>query len=414
MRSTLDSVEKFMTGRQDELVDFVCDLISVPSVNPPGDERAVAEMIIEKALHLDLEHPQVLAKDPMRPNLIFRVPGGDPHGPTLLLNGHMDTKPAGVLSEWETDPFAPVIKEGRLYGLGSSDMKGSVAAMLFATAALSTFAEHLRGELVLALTADEEAGGAFGAQYLAEQGLVEADVCLIGESSGILEEWEYICPISRGESCFVITVYGTQMHSSISDTLSSVNASTRMAEVLLRLEKELKINVPDHPLCHQGITVTPGVMVSGGTYYGLLPGSAEFATEIRVIPGMTKEHVRTSVEDFVSKLRAEDQSLRIEWRFEKEPLDWIEPVEIDADHPFISDLEWAAQRVLGFVPTPAAFPAWTDGRFFSSLAGIPTIPAFGPGLLPQAHTPNESIAVPSLLQAGKIYALAGFQFLSRT
>ena len=98
--------------------------------------------------------------------------------------------------------------------------------------------------------------------------------------------------------------------------------------------------------------------------------------------------------------------------FEEPPLDWIPPTEVSADHPFIPVLLEAAQRVLGRRPELSAFPGGTDASKYQALAGIPTIPSFGPGWLPLAHGPNECVGVEAILQAAKMYALAAKAYLT--
>jgi acetylornithine deacetylase/succinyl-diaminopimelate desuccinylase family protein len=402
-------IENWVEDHRKEIIEFACELISTPSVNPPGDETKVLSLISKQLQYLGVKEQKILAKEEKRPNLISEI-HFQSQGPTLMYNGHMDTKPPGELSQWNTDPFIPEIKHGFLYGLGSVDMKSCIAAMVYSACAIKEFEKELSGNLLLLFSADEEAGGTFGAEFLSKENKLRADIGLIGEPSGITRDWEYLHLVSRGETCFVITVLGTQMHSSISDTLPSINANQLAAEIMLRMQNELKINYVRHPLCPKGITLTVGVLMHGGVFYGIFPGKAEFSTEIRVIPGMTKNSVEEDIVSFVARLKKENPELRIEWHFEKPPLDWINPVEVNQDHPFVRILENVAKKLLPEAPTRGAFPAWTDARFFKDIAGIPTIPAFGPGLLTQAHKPNEHLRVQSIIEATKIYALAGVNY----
>src|SRR5262249_59129851 len=98
--------------------------------------------------------------------------------------------------------------------------------------------------------------------------------------------------------------------------------------------------------------------------------------------------------------------------FEEPPLDWIPPTEVAADHPFLAVLLAAAERVLGRRPTLTAFPGGTDASKYQGLAGIPTIPSFGPGWLPLAHGPNEFVGVEAILNAAKLYAVSTQLYLS--
>ena len=117
-------------------------------------------------------------------------------------------------------------------------MKGAVAAMVYALAALQDRGLE-PGAVTLVLTADEEAGSRFGSQWLAESGRLAGDAALLGEPCGIVREWEAIDTVSRGAALFKVRVRGTQMHSSISDRLPSVNATVRMARLIDRMDREL-------------------------------------------------------------------------------------------------------------------------------------------------------------------------------
>lgn len=406
-----DILLRRIASRADELIDFTSELVATPSPNPPGDEREVAEVIVRKARSLGLAAPQVLAARPEHPNLVFRLRGRQP-GPTLVITGHTDTKPAGADARWSTDPLTPTIRDGKLYGLGSTDMKGAVAAMIYALWCLQPDADSLRGELVLVLTADEESGSRFGAHYLADERLIQADAALVGEPCGITREWESIDVVGRGLTAFRVAVRGTQMHSSCSDILPSVNASVKLAEVLAGLGDTLHIGYVPHPLCPQGITVNAGVVMSGGVTYGVFPGYAEFGVDVRTLPGMTEEGVARDLDAWVSTLRAHDPLLQVSWELAPAPIDWIEPTEIPAEHPLVRATADAAERVLGSRPPLGAFPGATDATPLQHKLKIPCIAAFGPGLLPLAHGPDEYVSVEGVVQAAGIYALAARRYLS--
>ena len=404
-------LQETLGGWREAIVDFACELIEAPTVNPPGDERQLAQLIAQRAQSLGLGQPDILAARPEHPNLLLRLRGGRA-GPTLMLNGHMDTKPVGDRGAWHTDPLVPTIRDGRLFGLGACDMKGAVAAMLYAAAALRPLRPDLRGDLLLVFTADEEHAGEHGAQYLVSTGKLRADAGLLGEPSGVTREWEALHIVGRGVTGFRIKVRGTQMHSSCSDILPSVNASVKMAGVLSRLAKDLRLTFTPHPLCPQGVTVNHGVTLAGGVTWGVYPGYAEFGTDVRTLPGMSLEGVRRDVEAVLARLRAEDPDLQVEMEFAEPPLRWIEPTEVAPDDPLVESTAWAAEQVLGFRPPLGTFPGATDATAFQHRGGIRCIPSFGPGLLPLAHGPNEHVLVESIVQAARIYALAALDFLS--
>lgn len=394
----------------ERVIQFTRELIATPSETPPGDERKIAKVILDEFDRLGLEGTVVVSEIPERPNVLYRLKGNG-RGPTLLYVAHTDTKPVGdVRDQWDTDPFRATIKEGRLYGLGASDMKAAVAAFVYATAALKQVAP-MKGDLLLALVADEEGGGRYGAHYLATKYGIKADMALIGEPPGVTREWEYIHLGCRGVCCFNIKVYGTQMHSSLSDRFPSVNASLKLAELMLRMSRDLKLNFAPHPLCPGGVTVNLGVRLKGGVYFGVYPGYAEFGTDIRTVPGMQKEAVLRDLKAFLEACQREDPSLKVELDLAPSPGDWIAPTEVSSDLPIAEALAKASEKVLGFRPGFSIYPAGTDSPKFQLEAGIPTIPAFGAGMISVCHAANEWVGVESIVQACKIYALAAYDVI---
>ena len=409
-----DRVRAYLEGRDGEVLEFARDLIRTPSPNPPGDERAVADLVTERLRGLGIDDIARLGAEETRPNLVARLRGVSP-GPTLILSGHLDTKPAGDMDAWETDPWDPVLRDGHLIGLGSGDMKAAVAGMVYAAAALAHAQqaggadEGFAGELVLVFTADEEAGAQFGSKWLADNGHLQGDAAVIGEPSGITAEWQSVHLVSRGAALFKIAVFGTQMHSSISDRLPGVNATVKMARLIDRMDREFGsyLTYDEHPLCPTGPTVNVGVMAEGGVFYGVYPGNAEFACDVRTLPGMTEETVKADLGRFLADAMADDPELRAELRWHL----MVPAVEIDADHPMVAALVEAGEEVLGTAPELDAFPGATDAPYFQLGAGIPTVAAFGPGMLPRAHSPNEYMDADGAALSASVYALAALRYL---
>lgn len=401
---------QFLSGRDQEVVDLTAALVAAPSPNLPGDETAPAAVLHDAIARYDLPPATVLAKEPHRPNLIVRIDGAKP-GPHLALCGHIDTKPAGdAISVWNTDPWTPTIVGDRMYGLGTTDMKGAVAAMLLAGAAFQAVAGRAAGTLSLVFTADEEYGSRYGAHFLAETAGLDYDGIILGEPSGLTGEWDAIRIISRGISGFRVTVHGTQTHSSISDMLPTVNAVEAMARLLVAFRREFKPWHPEHPLCPSGPTINIGVHAEGGYGYGVLPGQAEFWTDVRTTPGMTKERFQADVLDALQRASADIPGATYEVSYPPN-LEWIAPSEAPPDHPMVAACQRAAKEVLGAAPPLAFFPGATDAFAFEFTAGIKTLASFGPGQLPLAHGANEWVSVTSLKQAMRIYVLTALNYL---
>ena len=183
-RRLLAAAEGFLGERAGEVIALTSALVAAPSPNLPGDETAAAA-VIERAGALRVAPGKrpgggAAPAEPDRPHR-RRSPG-----PHLALCGHLDTKPVGdAADEWRTDPFAPTIEGDRLFGLGSTDMKGACAAMVLAGAAFARVADQATGSLSLIFTADEEYGSHFGASYLVRSGALDVDAILLGEPAGM-------------------------------------------------------------------------------------------------------------------------------------------------------------------------------------------------------------------------------------
>lgn len=405
-------VREILQGFAEDLIEFTRRLVSTPSENPGGTELAVARVIQEEARRLGLGEAIRIGMDPERPNLIYRVEGAR-KGPRLMLVGHVDTKPAGDLNRWDVNPFEATVRNGRLYGLGASDMKAGVAAMLYAGAAVLQVTEDLCGALQLAFVADEEAGGQYGAAFLSRQTSWDADAVLIAEPSGIRDDWDGIPLVCRGIACFTVRARGDQGHSGLTKVLGLRNASVALARALTAMAMEWKPTYSPHPFCPEGPTVNAGVRIRGGVFFGVNPGEAEFDTDVRTIPGMSEEQLRADVQALLDQLRGEDPCREYEVVWAPPPLNWIPPVEIRADHPLVTAVRAAAFEVLGRELPFTAYPASTDAAHFAVSRGIPTLPAFGPGLIRVAHAPNEFVRVQSIGEAAEIYALAAIRYLGR-
>jgi len=381
-------------------------LVAASSPNPPGDERAAAAVVVRSLRALGIDDIQLVGPSPARQSVIARV-AGQGGGPSLILSGHLDTKPPGDLAAWTTPPYDPVVEDGHLRGLGAADMKGAVAAMVYAGADIAK--AGVAGDLILVFTADEESGGDQGARWLASEGLLVADAAIIGEPCGIEQEWEAIRIVSRGAAVVTISVSGTAMHSSLSDQLPSVNANVAMGRLIDRFATEMstRLTYPSHPRLAVRPTVNAALLAEGGTALGMVPGRASFVSDVRVIPGMTRTSVEDDVRTFLNAVAAEDPNLTATFEIGH----WLEPCEIDGEHPIVSALAVASREVLGESPPLGFFPGGTDAPSFQLVAGIPTVPSFGPGLLVAAHRPNEATSVAGIEQARAIYALAARKFL---
>lgn len=393
--------------RREALVGLAARLIAIPSDWPAHDERAMAGAVRDESLALGLPAAEVHAAQPTRPNLLLRLPGRAP-GPTILLNGHLDTKPAGDLGLWPADPWRPVVAAGTLHGLGAADMKGAIAAMLHAAAALAGAGLPARGELLLAFTADEEAGGQLGLAELMPRAGVRPDAAVIGEPSGMSRSFDTLPMGSRGFLGFTLVARGERVHSALSDRLPRRSATAALARVVDRLPSAVDFGGPWPAPFEAGPTLTVATELEAGVAPGIVPGLAVARGDVRTVAGQSREAVILALRAGIDRLRAESAG-DLEVAVEPDPQDWPATT-VDPGLPLAAALATATRRVTGSDPVPGAFPAATESHVLDRL-GIPCLPAFGPGLLRSAHVPAESVATDDLVAAAQIYALAVAELL---
>jgi acetylornithine deacetylase/succinyl-diaminopimelate desuccinylase-like protein len=386
-----------------EVVELARALVRAPSPNPPGDERAVAAVLQDAIAAAGLPRPSVVERDPRRPNLVTTLDFG-PGGRHLVLSGHIDTKPVGD-ARWSVDPFAAEVDGDRLYGLGSGDMKAGVAAMVVAAARLAADPPD-RGRLSLALTADEEDGAAYGAHHLASTTGLEADGIVIGEPGGIDRDFDRLHLVSRGIARLRLIARGAQGHSSLSGEPGTRNAGVDAARAAVAVADGLErdLEVPDNPgnLLGWRATVNTAMAFRGGVGYGVLPGAMAVDTEVRLLPGMSRDQVRAAFERRMAELGgATGADLAVE--FDAPPSDWLPAASVPPDGELACAARDACTEVFGAPPPDSVFPGTTDATWFSELQHAPTLPALGPGLLRRAHGADEWVSVAAVHTAVDLY-----------
>jgi succinyl-diaminopimelate desuccinylase len=226
----------------EEAVAFAAELVRIPTVNPPGDAyadaaRAIGDRLARGGFAVSLlpaeGRPEHTVTHP-RHNVLGVLEGQGP-GPCLHLNGHFDVVPPG--NGWSVDPFAGVVRDGRLYGRGACDMKAGIAAAVYAAEGLRRAGVRLRGRLEISGTVDEESGGFAGVAWLCERGFIakaRTDYVIIPEPFGV----DRICIGHRGVWWFEVTTLGRTAHGSM--PFLGVSAIDQMAAVLEAVRLELK------------------------------------------------------------------------------------------------------------------------------------------------------------------------------
>jgi succinyl-diaminopimelate desuccinylase len=373
-----------------DMVSVTRRLVAASSQNPGDDEQRVALVVEQLCGELGLPSPRRVGVDE-RPNLLIEIPFGD-GGRRLALCAHLDTKPVGD-GQWSTDPLDVTEVDGELRGLGVVDMKGALAAMLLATADLIVN-PPARGAVVLVLCADEENGARFGAQWLAKNAPPQVDAMVIGEPGGLFEDWDRLHLGSRGICNFDVEIMTRQGHSGLRDVFGLVSATEVAARLVVDLGERFRPPSPQNPRWEPSFNLA--AVLEGGINYGVVPGRARFSSDCRLVPGMGRPAFEQGLRSFVAE--AIDPPARAEVVIRN----WIPATTIDNEHPLVQVVRGVLADTLGTIPSDGFFPATTDATWFSK-AGIPSLPALGPGLLRYAHGADEAVSIDALDQARALY-----------
>ena len=421
-----------MTFRE-EVTRLLQELIRLDTVNPPGNELRAAEVLRDYLARNGIAS-ELLAREPDRANLVARLPGGD--GPTLLLMAHTDTVLADP-GDWERDPWSGDLVDGEVWGRGALDMKGHVAAAAVTFASLARERTQLPGDLVLALTADEEVGeDLFGMSWLTvdHPEAVRADFAVNeggGERCVLGGRVLYLCAVGeKATAPFHLRLHGRAGHAS--DPHSADNALLHAAPVLEALGRlgfaptlipevrafldQVLGEVPPvdvaleragavDPLAAQllapllSATLSP-TMIEASRKRNVIPGSCTITVDCRLLPGQRREEVEALLRSGVPG----------DWRIE-----WIEnecvggsrsPIET----PLWSALEaWVAETEPGARLAPVVCGGFTDSHYVRSALGTTAygffpIRAMAPELVARlVHGADERIAVDDLELAVDLY-----------
>ena len=405
-----------------ETVGLVQQLVRIPTENPKlaqieAGAEALCQDVVEarmRGLGCSVERWEVF---PGRPDVVgtLRGAGG---GRSLIINGHVDVVPAGDLANWERDPFAAEIADGKIWGRGSVDMKGGIAAMLSAVQAIQGCGVTLRGDLFLESVVDEETGGP-GTTQTVEHGYV-ADAAIVVEPTGLT-----INPVEGGLEWLRVVVRGVAGHSAnryrtvhAGGQGVAVNAIEKMVKILAAVQELERHwgNTKRHPHLPAGITtINPGVMIggTGGGEHGMpnvltavstFPDYCSLELSLKYLPSERTDDVRAEFEDYLARVAATDPWLRehppeIEWGIRGVS---FPPAETPPDHPLLATLGRAAETATG---RPATYQGITGVTDLAWLAGAGIAGAvFGPGSLGNAHGDNEFIVIEELTEG--VFALA--------
>ncbi|MGB7448542.1 MAG: ArgE/DapE family deacylase [Ornithinimicrobium sp.] len=385
----------------DEVSSWLRRLVRVPGENPPGEEAARARALCDLAEEAGLTH-YAWEVEPGRPNVEVHLPGGS--GPGALLLGHTDVVPVG--EGWTTDPFGASMVDGRVYGRGTSDMLGGVAAAVAAMTALHRADVRLRGPVVLAALMDEEENGAGvrdwiarGVQAVHQGGLLG---CIVAEPTDLQ-------PIiaARGACNLDITVTGLSAHAgNPDDGRNAIAGAAAVVADLQRWHTELR----ESPAALVGpATVNVGA-IEGGLGASTVPARCHLRVDRRLLPGEPARQVMAEVTRRIDALDLPASGLAVEVT---SPMD-MPGFATSAETPFVVTVNGALRDAGGPGGEPGGWSAACDGGFVASAWGLPVM-VLGPGSVhEQAHRPDESVAVAEVVTAARAYALAALRLVTVT
>ncbi|HVB09137.1 MAG TPA: acetylornithine deacetylase [Bacillota bacterium] len=409
----MDSLDRYIADHSQDLVDLAAQLIAFPTVSPPGRNTAAAQAFV--AEHLGALGARVQSFDvyPGDPDVVGTLSGSDPtRHPSLILNGHIDVAEVGEPAAWAWPPFQPRVADGRLFGRGASDMKGGLAAGLFALQALRACGVDLGGDLIFESVIGEEQGEAGTADCCARGYRADFAVCLdssglrLQGQGGVITGWiEIQSPATLHDGMRARTIHA-------GGGVFGASAIEKMAKViagLQDLERHWAVT-RTYPGFAPGTTTINPAVIEGGRHPAFIADRCALWITVHFYPDQTAAQAAAEVEAHVRAVAAADPWLRehppaFRWGGKSMIVDRGEvfpPVPLLADHPGVRLLADTHAAVTGTPARLGMSPSVADAGWLAD-AGIPTV-IYGPGDLTQAHAPNESVAVADLVTACRVVA----------
>ena len=370
--------------KEKELIAFTRKLLRIPS--PSGQEKEIAGVAAAEMKAAGFERVRI---DPL-----FNVTGvikGKNHHFRLMLNGHLDHAEAGSMK----DPYSGKIveRQGRkvIWGRGACDMKGAVAAMIFAGKAVRDSGVKLRNSAILTAVSLEEAGRGEGIKRLLGKEKIRADMAISGEATNLQINLGH-----RGKLEFDVLAKGRTTHGSTPSL--GINAIFQMKKFIEKLETAYPL--PVDPFFGPCTVTAIDISASPGRLTPIVPDRCNLVVDRRYLPSESAESVKRELEGLIGQVRTEDPRFEAEVTLAKN----FPPYYCRPEEEIVKVLQEARRKVIG---EEGKFGAWrfgVDGSFIHR-AGIPCA-GFGPGNEDLAHTPEDYIPVDDLIGAAKVYAQA--------
>jgi succinyl-diaminopimelate desuccinylase len=419
-----DQLLKLIEARRDELVELTRELIGFPTINPPGEAyRPCAEFIGRrlKAQGFQVEYvhaagtPGDDARYP-RINVIARREGAVP-GPTVHFNSHIDVVQTG--GGWTMDPFAGIVKDGKVFGRGACDMKGGLAASIIAVEALIESHPHFPGALEISGTVDEESGGYGGVHYLAERGWFSpprVDHVIIPEPLNV----DRVCIGHRGVWWAEIETRGRMAHGSM--PFLGDCAIRHMQAFIERLERDLyprlaqrRTEMPVVPSAarHSTLNINSihgGQAETAGYPTPCVADSCRVVLDRRLLIEEKMEDAKDEIKQLLEQLAKDRDGFRYSMR----DIFAVRPTMTDRNGPVARSTAAAIRRVIGRDAEFICSPGTYDQKHIDRIGKLHDCIAYGPGILDLAHQPDEYVVIDDMVNAAKVMALAAAALLHGT
>jgi len=392
---------RFPASLAEAMARFLQDLVRIPSLST--QEEAAAVRLAEEMRRVGFAQ---VWTDRMG-NVIGRIGSGQ--GPRLLLEGHLDTVDVGDLACWPYPPYEGVIENGVLYGRGACDMKGGLAAMIYAAKALLDAGVELAGDLYVAGVVQEEPCEGLAVRMLVEEGGLRPDYVLLGEPSDLQVRLGH-----RGRLEMQVQVRGKAAHAS-SPALGS-NAIHHAARLIFGLEL-LAPRLARDPFLGQG-TLAVTEISSQAASRNAIPDCCTFYIDRRLTLGETERKALAEVQNIINTEEVDAQVQITDYQatsytgYDCQARSVFPAWMIPEDHPLVQALVRSVREALGYRPRLGRWDFSTDGTYTAGVANIPTV-GFGPGEERYAHTPQEQVRLNDVVDAARVYARLAVELLGR-
>jgi putative selenium metabolism hydrolase len=392
---------RFPASHAAALAAFLQDLVRIPSLST--HEEAVAIRLADEMRRIGFAE---VWRDPIG-NVVGRI--GPGQGPKLLFDAHMDTVDVGDPARWSRPPYGGIVEDGVLYGRGACDMKGGLAAMVYAAKALLDSGIDLKGDLYIAGVVQEEPCEGLAARVLIEEGGLRPDYVILGEPSNLQIKLGH-----RGRVEIGVDVQGKAAHASSPEL--GENAVHHAARLIFGLEL-LAPRLATDPFLGQG-TLSVTQIQSEAASRNAVPDCCTFYIDRRLTLGETERKALAEVQNIVNTEEVDAQVKITEYRAASYtgydcrarasfPA-WVTP----EDSPLVQATVRSVRETLGYRPRLGCWGFSTDGTYTAGVANIPTV-GFGPGEERYAHTQDEKIRLNDVVDAARVYARLAVELLGR-